>query len=122
MIEFIGPLYNLLQHFTNHYLWLDTPDFWPHYYSHWTVIYSKLCYDRWSIGQSVLVSSTHVGLMTRILLLSDICGFVDVGLSLSLMREGVCRLQLLLILGSESRAICDNILLSQIQGSPNLEG
>jgi hypothetical protein len=31
MIEFIGPLYNLLQHFTNHYLRLDTLDFWPHY-------------------------------------------------------------------------------------------
>jgi hypothetical protein len=27
MIEFIGPLYNLL-HFTNHYLQLDTLDFW----------------------------------------------------------------------------------------------
>jgi hypothetical protein len=24
MIEFSGPLYNLLQHFTNHYIWLDT--------------------------------------------------------------------------------------------------
>jgi hypothetical protein len=30
MIEFIGPLYNLL-HFTNHSLRLDTLDFWPHY-------------------------------------------------------------------------------------------
>jgi hypothetical protein len=29
--EFIGPLYNLLQHFRNHYLRLDTLDFWPHY-------------------------------------------------------------------------------------------
>jgi hypothetical protein len=27
LIEFIGPLYNLLQHFTNHYLRLDTLDF-----------------------------------------------------------------------------------------------
>jgi hypothetical protein len=31
MIEFIGPLHNLLQHFTNHYLRLDTLDFRPHY-------------------------------------------------------------------------------------------
>jgi hypothetical protein len=31
MIEFIGLLYNLLQHFTNHYLRLDTLDLWPHY-------------------------------------------------------------------------------------------
>jgi hypothetical protein len=31
MIEFIGPLHNLFQHFTNHYLRLDTLDFWPHY-------------------------------------------------------------------------------------------
>jgi hypothetical protein len=31
MIEFIGHLYNLLQHFTNHYLRLDTHDFWPYY-------------------------------------------------------------------------------------------
>jgi hypothetical protein len=31
MIEFIGPLCNLLQHFTNPCLRLDTLDFWPHY-------------------------------------------------------------------------------------------
>jgi hypothetical protein len=31
VIEFIGPLYNLLQHFTNHYRRLDTLDFWTHY-------------------------------------------------------------------------------------------
>jgi hypothetical protein len=42
----------------------------------------KLCYDRRSVGQSVLVSSTHLGLTTRFLLLSDSCGFVDVGRSL----------------------------------------
>jgi hypothetical protein len=40
---------------------------------------SELYYDRRSVGQSVLVSSTHLGLMTRFLLLSDNCGFVDVG-------------------------------------------
>jgi hypothetical protein len=32
-----------------------------------------------SVGQSVLVSSTYLGPKTRFLLLSDSCGFVDVG-------------------------------------------
>jgi hypothetical protein len=47
---------------------------------------------------------------------------------LSLTRERVCRLQLMLvlasavILGSESRETRDHILLSQIRDSPNLEG
>jgi hypothetical protein len=40
---------------------------------------SKLCYDRRSISQYVLASSTHLGLTTRFLLLSDSCGFVHVG-------------------------------------------
>jgi hypothetical protein len=40
---------------------------------------SMLCYDRLSVGQSVLVSSTHLGLTTRFLLLSDSCGFVNLG-------------------------------------------
>jgi hypothetical protein len=42
----------------------------------------KLCYDRQSVGQSVLVSSTHLGLTTRFLFLPDSCGFVDVRSSL----------------------------------------
>jgi hypothetical protein len=42
---------------------------------------SELCYDRRSVGQSVLVLSTHLMLTTRFLLLSDSCGFVDVGCS-----------------------------------------
>jgi hypothetical protein len=42
-----------------------------------------LCHDRRSVGQSVLVSSTHLGLTTRSLLLSDCCRFVDMGRSLS---------------------------------------
>jgi hypothetical protein len=47
---------------------------------------------------------------------------------LSLTREGVCRLQLLLILantvilGFESRGSRDHILLSEIRYSPNQEG
>jgi hypothetical protein len=85
-------------------------------------------YHRRSIGQSVLVSSTHLGLTTRILFLSDSYGFVDVGRSLSLTKERVYRLQLLLvlasevILGSESRGTRDHILLSQIRDSPKLKG
>jgi hypothetical protein len=31
MIEFTGPLYNLLQQFINHFLRLNTLYFWPHY-------------------------------------------------------------------------------------------
>jgi hypothetical protein len=38
-----------------------------------------LRYDRRSVSQSVLEWSTHLGLMTRFLLLSDSCRFVDVG-------------------------------------------
>jgi hypothetical protein len=59
---------------------------------------SKLCYDQWSVGQSILVSSTHLGLTTRFLLLSDSCEFVDVGRAQT--REWVCHLQLLLVLAS----------------------
>jgi hypothetical protein len=72
-----------------------------------------LCYDRRSVGQSALEWSTNLGLTTIFLLLSDSCVFLDVGRSLT--RGRVCRLQLLLalgstvILGSES-----HILLSQI--------
>jgi hypothetical protein len=41
-----------------------------------------LCYDRRSVGRSVLEESTHLGLTTRCLLLSHNCRFVDVGRSL----------------------------------------
>jgi hypothetical protein len=64
--------------------------------------------------------------MTRFVLLSDSCVFVDVGVP-SLMREQVCSLQLLLglastiILGSESHRTHDHILLSKIWDTPNLE-
>jgi hypothetical protein len=43
---------------------------------------SKLCYEKQSVGQSISVSSTHLGFTTRFLLLSDSCGFVGVGRSL----------------------------------------
>jgi hypothetical protein len=87
---------------------------------------SKLSYDRRSVGQSVLVSSIHLGPKNRFLfavrqLRVCLCG------APSLTIGRVCRLQLLLvlastvILGSESRAN-DDILLSQFRDSPNLEG
>jgi hypothetical protein len=77
-----------------------------------------LCYDRRSVGQSVLMSSTHLGFMTRFLLVRQLwvcwCG------ALSLTRGRVCRLQLrrvlasAVIFGSDSRGTRDHILLSQI--------
>jgi hypothetical protein len=41
-----------------------------------------LYYDRRSVGQSVFEQSTHLGLTNTFLLLSDSCGFVDMGRSL----------------------------------------
>jgi hypothetical protein len=38
----------------------------------------KLCYHRWSVGQSLLEWSSHLGSKIRSLLLSDSCWFVDV--------------------------------------------
>jgi hypothetical protein len=38
-------------------------------------------------GQSILMSSTHMGPKTRFLLLSDSCQLFDMGLSLSFWRE-----------------------------------
>jgi hypothetical protein len=64
---------------------------------------------------------------TDFLLLSDSCGFVDVGCPLW-WGDGVYRLQLLLVLASavilvsESRGTHDRNLLSQIRDSPNLVG
>jgi hypothetical protein len=39
----------------------------------------KFCYDRRLVRQSLLVSSTHLGITTRFVLLPDGCRFVDVG-------------------------------------------
>jgi hypothetical protein len=46
MIEFIRPLYNLLQQFSNHYLRLDTLDFSPYYTNPLLLYYwnQSLCY------------------------------------------------------------------------------
>jgi hypothetical protein len=50
MIEFIGPLYNLLQHFTNHYLRLDTLDFWSHYIIPLLSLFLDSVYPAWVSG------------------------------------------------------------------------
>jgi hypothetical protein len=50
--------------------------------------WGELYYDRRSVGQSVLVSSPHLGLMTRFLLLSDHRGFLIWG-ALSDKRRGL---------------------------------
>jgi hypothetical protein len=84
----------------------------------------KLNYDRRSVGQSLLVSGTHVGLMTIYVYPSDDCGFITVrlslSLSLSLTRGWVCNLHQLLLglaravtFGTNSRRTRDHILLSQ---------
>jgi hypothetical protein len=49
---------------------------------------SKLCYDQRSVGQSVLVSSSHLGLTTRFLLLSAVAGLLMWG-ALSDVRTGL---------------------------------
>jgi hypothetical protein len=49
---------------------------------------TELYYDRRSVGQSVLEQSTHLGLTTRFLLLSDHCGFFIWG-ALSDERTGL---------------------------------
>jgi hypothetical protein len=83
--------------------------------------------DRRSVGQSILVSSTLLGSETRILLLSDCCGFFLCGAP-SLTRGRMCRLQLLLVLASavivvfKSRGTHDCIFLSQIRESPQPGG
>jgi hypothetical protein len=47
----------------------------------WVLVW-VLCYDRRSVSQSILEQSTHLGLTTRFLLLSDNYGFPGVGCSL----------------------------------------
>jgi hypothetical protein len=51
-------------------------------YCSWQVKSQSYVTTDGSIGQSVLVSSTHLGLTTRSLLLSDSCRIADVGRSL----------------------------------------
>jgi hypothetical protein len=79
---------------------------------------SELYYDRLSVGQSVLVSSPYLGLMTRFFLLSDHCGFLiwgalsDERTDLSFTIAAVFASAV--ILRSESRGPHDHLLLSQI--------
>jgi hypothetical protein len=54
---------------------------WPDFITVWQSS-RVLCYDRRSFGQSILVSSTNLGLTTRFSLLSDCYGVADVGRSL----------------------------------------
>jgi hypothetical protein len=89
---------------------------------------SKWCYVRRAGGQSISVSGTHVGPMTRSLSLSDSCGFADVGHLLWLKNGSTYSLQLplvlasMVVLGLESHGTNDCVLLSQIQDSLSLEG
>jgi hypothetical protein len=48
----------------------------PHGWGLVSKLKSKLCYDRRSVGQSVLVSSTHLGLTTRFLLVETVAGLL----------------------------------------------
>jgi hypothetical protein len=48
-------------------------------FTDWPNSKSKICYDWRSVGQSVLLSSPHLGHKTISLLLSDSCWFVAVG-------------------------------------------
>jgi hypothetical protein len=86
---------------------------------------SMLCYDRRSVGQSILVSSTHLGPKTRFFVTVRHLRVSWLGAP-SLTRQ-VCRLKLPLalanavILTSTSRGTPDHILICQIGDSPNLE-
>jgi hypothetical protein len=87
----------------------------------------KLNYDRQTVGQSVLVSDTHLGLATNFSFSLKIFFRhlrVWYFIARSLTRERVCNLLLLLDLasavplGSESRGTQDHILLSQFLRLP----
>jgi hypothetical protein len=81
MIEFIVPLYNLLQHFTNHYLRLDTLDLWLSTELNWTQVKVEVTLRLTvgqSVSQSVLVSCPIWGSWPDIYLF-DRYGLVFVG-------------------------------------------
>jgi hypothetical protein len=87
----------------------------------------KLYKDRWSVGQSVLVSGAHLRPVTNLLTIFrqlSVCWCK----APSLKRGRVCSLQLLLDLasavfhGSESSETHDHIILSKRWDSQNLEG
>jgi hypothetical protein len=84
---------------------------------------SKLCYDRRSVGQYVLVLSIQLWQIFNAVRQLPVCWCGEP----SLTRGRVCRLQLLLgvasavTVGSESSRTHEHILLSQIPDSSNLE-
>jgi hypothetical protein len=61
----------------------------PRYFKE--ILGSGYFFDRRLVGQSVLVSGPHVVPMTRFLILSAICGLLDVGAP-SLTRGRICNL------------------------------
>jgi hypothetical protein len=82
------------------------------------LLQSQLCYNQQSVGQSVLVSSPHLGPKTRFLLLSDSCRCVDVGCPLwwedgSIVYSCCCASPVRAFLGPS---------LSQIWDPLNLDG
>jgi hypothetical protein len=88
---------------------------------------SDLLYDwRFTANQFVLATSP-LRLTTSHFFQLNTCNHSSY-ITYSLMREWVCRLQLLLVLASavilrsESRGTHDHILLPQIRNSPNLGG
>jgi hypothetical protein len=63
IIEFIEPLYNLLQYFAKHYVRLDTLNFWPHYtnpllHYYWSKVKVKV---RVTLRLAVYHQSVHLG-------------------------------------------------------------
>jgi hypothetical protein len=121
MIEFIGPLYNLL-HFTNHYHRLDTLDFWPHYTNpllslHLAKSKSKSHCDWRSVSKSWCRASS--GAHDQIFITVWQLWYFSCGAP-SLTKGRVGHLYLLLalasavFLGSKSLGTRDHILLSQI--------
>jgi hypothetical protein len=60
MIDFIWPLYDLLQHFTNQYLRLDALDFWQHYSSKWTELSVIAGFSLYSLGSDHSTENTSI--------------------------------------------------------------
>jgi hypothetical protein len=131
IIEFIGPLYNYLQQFTD--IWhtvifyrLDTSRelFWLPTECH----FKSSLMLRPMVSRTVCLRKKHpCGTYDQIFITVRQLRVCSCGV-LSPTRGRVCHLQLLLvlasavILGSKSRGTRDHILLSQIWDSSNLEG
>jgi hypothetical protein len=125
MIEFIRPLYNWLQQFTNHYLRLDTLDFWPQFttplHRYTASRQSHIATDGLSVSKSWCraPSEAHNQIFITVWQLQPcFCG------ALSLTGGRVCLLYILLALAiavylvSEFLGTRDHILLSHIRDFP----